>query len=100
MLRLRVDFNAVRDGLVRGRATAISGTGELAKGERVLLDDGEGTQALGVISRIADSLVYAGVTDWGYVAEPETVTETQEPERTPQINGLRIAGAERQLEHA
>ena len=98
MLRLTVDFNAVRDGVVRGLSEELSGKGEITTGERILLDDGEGIQAIGVISNIADDLIYAGVLDWGYILpEPETVIETLEPERNPQIPGLRIQGAERQL---
>ncbi len=96
-LRMLVDFNAVRDGLVRGLMSELDGTGEVVTGERILLDDGEGMRALGVIADITDDLIFAGVIDYGYAVQPATITETQEPERNPKLLGVQIQGAERQL---
>jgi hypothetical protein len=97
MLRLIVDFNAVRNGLVRGLSEDLHGGGEVTTGERIHLDDCEGTQAMGVICKIEDGLIYAGVLDWGYLLpEPKVITATVRPEQLdPIVRGLRIQGAEK-----
>jgi hypothetical protein len=63
MLTLLTDFNAVRNGLARTLREEVDGTGEPGEGERVLLDDGEGNRAFGIVRRIESDLVFAEV-DW------------------------------------
>jgi hypothetical protein len=62
MLTLIVDFNAAKDGVVRGLIEDVDGH-EPVDGALILLRDGEGNEALGVIRDIADGLVHAEV-DW------------------------------------
>ncbi len=63
MLTLTVDFNALASGLVRGLQEDADGDGELAVGTLVLLVDGEGNEALGILRELRDALVFAAV-DW------------------------------------
>jgi hypothetical protein len=63
MLTLIVDFNAAQDGVVRGLIEEVIDGRELTPGALVLLSDGEGNEALGVIRDVNDGLVYARV-DW------------------------------------
>jgi len=60
MLTLRVDFNALPSGLVRGRQPTDSA---MVEGSLVLLTDGEGNEALGTLRELRDGLVFAAV-DW------------------------------------
>jgi hypothetical protein len=64
MLTIRVDFNALDSGLVRGRAYGNVDPAELITGRLVLLDDGEGNEALGTIEELRNGLVFAAV-EWG-----------------------------------
>lgn len=64
MLTLIVDFNAARDGVVQGLLEDVIDGRELTNGALVLLRDGEGNEALGVIQDVSDGLVHAAV-DWG-----------------------------------
>jgi hypothetical protein len=69
MLTLIVDFNAAQDGVVRGLREDVADSRELAEGRElvegalVLLRDGEGNEALGLIQDASDDLVRAEV-DW------------------------------------
>jgi hypothetical protein len=64
MLTLKVDFNTTSDdGLVRGLQEDVSGNDDLLEGALVLLDDGEGNEALGTLRQVRDGLVFAEV-DW------------------------------------
>lgn len=63
MLTLTVDFNALANGLVRGLLEDTGGDGELTEGTLVLLNDGEGNEALGTLREVRDGLVFTEV-DW------------------------------------
>lgn len=62
MPRLTVDFNAQDGGLVRGLREDAS-DGDLVEGALVLLNDGEGNEALGTLREVRDDLVLTEV-DW------------------------------------
>jgi hypothetical protein len=63
MLKLTVDFNAVANGLVRGLQEDALGDGEPVEGALIVLDDGEGNEALGTVREVRDGLVFAAI-DW------------------------------------
>ena len=64
MLTLTVDFNSRADGLVRGLQEDIIGNDDdLVPDALVLLNDGEGNEALGNIREVRDGLIFADV-DW------------------------------------
>jgi hypothetical protein len=63
MLTATVDFNAQADGLVRGLQVDATGDGDLIPGTLVLLTDGEGNEAFGILRDVRDQLVLAEV-DW------------------------------------
>ena len=66
MLRLMVDFNDVRDGVVTGLAESVTGTRRASIGDRILLhDDGE-HEMWGTVTSTRSGLVDATVewTTW------------------------------------
>jgi hypothetical protein len=63
MLTLTVDFNALANGFVRGRAGNAADDPNLVEGSLALLTDGEGNEALGTVREVRDGLVFAAV-DW------------------------------------
>lgn len=64
MFTLTVDFNtASANGLVRGLQEDVTGNDDLLEGALLLLDDGEGNEALGTLREVRDGLVFADV-DW------------------------------------
>lgn len=65
MHRLRVDFNDVSDGLVRGLAKRVTGPGPLNVGDPIVVHDGSG-EAEGTVASISDGLVRVAVdlTTW------------------------------------
>jgi hypothetical protein len=85
MLTIRVDFNALDSGLVRGRVYGNVDGAELVTGRLVLLDDGEGSEALGTIEELRDGLVFAAV-EWGTfgpagIISPVSLTPPAYPKR-------------------
>jgi len=67
MLTLIVDFNAARDGVVRGLLEDVVDGRDLDDGTLVLLRDGEGNEALGSIQGVNDTLIHAAIRwdTWG-----------------------------------
>jgi len=63
MPTLKVDFNDVLEGRVRGLSEEFEGPGEPAVEGLILLDDGEGNEALGVVRSLERGLIFAEV-DW------------------------------------
>jgi hypothetical protein len=66
MFKLRVDFNDVREGHVRGLVEDASGPRALRTGDRVLLHDDE-HEAWGTVSAVEGGLVRAAIdcASWG-----------------------------------
>lgn len=90
MLTLRVDFNAARDGCVRGLerdATADTTADKLVVGASALLDDGEGNQALGTVQRVENGLVFAEVdwSSWGKIVGRTVVITSPPPGRVEMV---------------
>lgn len=71
MLRLLVDFDRVRDGMVRGRLEDATGPRPLRVGDRVLLHDGGGHEAWGVVHALERDLAPVAI-DWATWGPPRT----------------------------
>lgn len=78
MLIVTVDFNALANGLVRGRTANAAEDGSLA-----LLTDGEGNEALGTVREVRDGLVFAAV-DWDTWGPTGTIKVVSLPPPRPQ----------------
>jgi hypothetical protein len=78
MLTLTVDFNVLASGLVRGLREDVTGDDELLEGALVLLDDGEGNEALGTLREVRDGLVFAEV-DWNTWGPAGTIRRVSLP---------------------
>jgi hypothetical protein len=90
MLTLKVDFNAARDGCVRGlerETTADAPDDALVVGASALLDDGEGNQALGTVQRIENGLIFAEVdwSSWGKIFGRTVVITSPTPGRVDMV---------------
>jgi hypothetical protein len=61
MLRLLVDFNEIRDGVVRGLPEDVDGGADLVPGDHIVLHDGGEHEALGTVERLDNDLIYVQI---------------------------------------
>jgi hypothetical protein len=60
---LKVDFNAAERGLIRSLQRLSNAPGDLVVGDEIILYDGEGTFAVGVVERVRGTVITARISE-------------------------------------